>query len=188
MRDLSKSSLGSKKRVKTVNFKVIKVVLPVVLLAGLFFVVKNLDLGGISGSVSANIHEAPRGLVPVEIGSQVKDITKGAVDLKTEKTVLEDVKSGDGKAEGTAARSYGGGTYILTVEATLPNPGNVDYEVWLAGGGEVIPIDFMQKGSGNTWSLNITSAEDYSKYNNIWITLERTKDGKPEEHVMEGTF
>lgn len=187
MRDLSKSSLGLKKRVKITNFKVIKFILPVVVLAGLFFAVKNLDLGGISGDVSANVHEAPRGLVPVEIGTQVKDLTKGAVDLKTEKTVLENVKSGYGKAEGTAARSYGGGTYILTVEATLPDPKDTLYEVWLVGGAEVVPIDFMQ-GAGTKWSLNITSEEDYSRYNTIWITLERTKDNKPEEHIMEGTF
>lgn len=188
MRDLSKSSLVARKKVRIPNFKLLKYLFPVAVVLLVLFAVKNLDLGSVTTSASGNVHEAPRGLVPVEIGTEVKDLTKGAVDLKTEKTVLEDVKSGDGKAEGTAARSYGGGTFILTVDATLPNPGNVDYEVWLTGGGEVIPIDFMQRGSGNTWSLNVTTAEDYSKYNNIWITLERTKDEKPEEHVMEGTF
>lgn len=184
MRDLSKTPLGSRRKP---NFKFKKYVIAVIVLVAVLLVVRNLDFSAISGGSGITVAEAPRGLTPVVLSDQVSDLTKNAVSLTTEKVTLEDVKSGDGQAIGSASRSYGGGHYILTVEATLPDPKDTLYQVWVVGGEEIIPIDYML-GSGVEWRLNINSDDDYSNYGEIWITQERTKDEKPEEHVMEGTF
>ena len=76
---------------------------------------------------------------------------------------------------------------LLAREAILPDPVNQKYHLWLVGGDEVIPIDFM-RGSGKEWRLNIRTNDNYSNYDEVWITLERTNDGKPEEHILEGSF
>lgn len=151
-----------------------------------FSVVKSrLNIGTASGS-SVTLREAERGLVPVELSGEHAELTSGAVDLVTQKAALVDVKY-DGEARATATRSFGGGTYILSVEATLPDPKNVSYQVWVVGGGEVVPIDYL-RGQGTKWSLSVRTSDEFSGYDGVWITLERTKNDVPEEHVMEGSF
>ena len=181
MRDLRAQNFGARRAFpkKLIRFSII-----VLFIVGIFyFVISRFNLGSAGSSVS--LREAPRGLTPVSIDDQ-SNITAGAVDLTTQTINLENIT--DGKvAKATATRSFGGGLYILTVEATLPDPVNVPYQVWLVGGGSVIPIDYMS-GSKTSWSLNLRSPDKYSRYDGIWITLERTKDELPEEHVMEGSF
>ncbi|HSX18841.1 MAG TPA: hypothetical protein VLE91_01765 [Candidatus Saccharimonadales bacterium] len=192
MRDLSRVPLGarSKKGAKVGKFikRLRLLVIVVVIIAAVLFVKEKFNGQSAIDGQSIILREASHGLTPVKLGNESSTLLKNAVDLKTEKTTLKDVKyGGSGVAVATAARSYGGGSYILTVDATLPDPVNVSYEVWVVGGGEVVPVDFMQ-GSGTHWTLNVNTKDEFSNYSGIWITLERLKDEKPEEHVLEGTF
>lgn len=183
MRDLSRVSTGPNFRTST-NGKLMKLVVAIAALIALGYFAINF-VASSSGGSSVILREAPRGLTPVAVGdSQV--ITEGGVALTTQTAVMRDVKHG-GEATATVKRSFGGGIYILSVDATLPDPKNVNYQVWLAGDGRVVPIDYM-RGSKNTWSLSLRDSDRYSQYDGVWITLERTKDEKVEEHVMEGSF
>lgn len=186
MRDLSKIPLSNIKRKKSSIKRSVKLLVLLVFILVLALLLNSkLNLSSLSGS-SVVVREAGRGFTPVELSGEHEELTEGAVDLATQRAVLADVKHG-GKAKAVATRSFGGGVYILSVSATLPDPKNVSYQVWVVGGGEVIPIDYMN-GSGTAWSLTLRDSDQYSNYSQIWITLERTRDETPEEHVMEGTF
>jgi len=183
MRDLANQNFSEKKSLS--KSRLLRILLIILVLAGVFYIAKSKINFGAAGGSSTALSEAPRNLTPI-VADGTEDIAEGAVDLVTQKASFEDVKFG-GEAKATATRSFGGGTYILSVDATLPDPKNTYYEVWLVGGGSVIPIDFMS-GSKTFWHLSLRSSDKYSKYSGIWITLERTKDELPEEHVLEGTF
>ena len=154
------------------------------LILSVVFFAKNKFFGGSSGGSSITLSDAPRGLTAVQVDSS--GLGDGGVDLVSKKISLRDVKYG-GDARATATRSYGGGIYNLSVEATLPDPVNTNYQVWLVSGEALLPIDYM-RGAKTSWSLSLRDSDKYSNYRGIWITLERTKDSKPEEHVMEGSF
>lgn len=179
MRDLSRINYGDKKRLSKRTIFVF---------AGVFAVVSvvyglNMVIGGSGSSSGVILRDAPTDLKPVNAG-EVK--IEGGVDLKTEKASFKDVKY-SGSATATATRAYGGGVYSLTVEASLPDPKNTNYQVWLVGSAGPVSIDYM-RGSKTSWSLNLRDSDKFSKYKGIWITLERTKDDLPEEHVLEGSF
>jgi hypothetical protein len=183
MRDLAKQNFSSRKPIY--KSRLARILLVILVLVGIFYVARSQINFGSSGGSSITLQEAPRNLTPIAVDG-VENITEGGVDLVSQNATFKDVKWG-GEAKATATRSFGGGTYILSVNATLPDPKNTFYEVWLVGGGSVIPIDFMT-GSKNSWNLNLRSGDKYSKYSGIWITLERTKDELPEEHILEGNF
>lgn len=183
MRDLANQNFSPKKPIY--KSRPARILLVILVLVGIFYIGKSkINFGTTSGS-SITLQEAPRNLEPVVVEG-IGNISEGGVDLVTQNAIFKDVRYG-GEAKATATRSFGGGTYILSVDATLPDPKNTYYEVWLVGGGSIIPIDFMN-GSKNSWKLNLRSGDKYSKYSGIWITLERTKDELPEEHIMEGNF
>ena len=179
MRDLARGVRSS----RNVN-KIFGQLIVVLFIIGAVFFIKNNFVDTSVGGTSVVLREAPRGLKPVEVENG--GVTDGGVDLAINRATLRDVKYG-GTARASATRSYGGGIYILSVDATLPDPVNTQYQVWLVGSGAVLPIDYM-RGSKTSWSLSLRDTDKYSKYSGIWITLERTKDEKPEEHVMEGSF
>jgi hypothetical protein len=187
MRDLSRIQNSRQSSLSTFK-KYWRLFAVVVIVLVILFVVRfGLNLGGgvrVGGS-SVTLREAPRGLTPVAVDGQ-SDAVSGGVDLATQSASFSDVKYGGG-ASATATRSFGGGTYILNVSANLPDPVNTSYQVWLVGGGEIVPIDYM-RGSGTSWSLSLRASDNYSNYDGIWITLERTKDDLVEEHVLEGSF
>lgn len=182
MRDLSRS-VGKN---SSLDKKVLLRLGIVIIFLGVGLVlVKNFILpNSAGGNSSVSLRDAPFGLEPVSVGNT--KVSEEGVDLTTQTATFRDVKY-DGSAKANATRSFGGGTYILTVEATLPDPVNTHYQVWLASDIGFLPIDYMT-GSKNSWSLNLRDSDKYSKYDGIWITLERTKDEIPEEHVLEGSF
>lgn len=184
MRDLSQGKvtyIG-----KRTNSRPLKIGLVVAVAIGAFYVVGNFLTSGSSGSGSGTVlREAPIGLVPVDVGASNVEVAEG-VNLVTQTAVMRDVKYG-GEATATVRRSFGGGLYILTIDATLPDPKNVSYQVWLVGGGEVVPVEYM-RGSKTSWSLSLRDVDKFSSYKGVWITLERSKDDIDEEHVMEGSF
>ncbi len=182
MRDLAQSIGGSQ---STSKKKILKIALIMVIVVGVVFFVNNKFLGSsVGGGGSVILKEAPFGMTPVGVSAQ-QTAVQGGVNLTTQSAIFKDIKGEGGTA--TATRSFGGGTYVLTVDANLPDPKNTYYQVWLVGGGEAVPVDFM-RGSKTSWNLSIRDTDKFSKYKGIWITLERTKDSKPEEHILEGTF
>lgn len=184
MRDLAGQNLASPR--PTYAKRMLRLIVLLVIIGGVVFLLKNrINIGGIGSGASVVLREAPRGLTPVK-AENAPSATEGGVDLATQSATFTDVKFG-GEAVASATRSFGGGTYVLSVDATLPDPKNTYYEVWLVGDDEVIPVDFMT-GSKTKWSLRLRSGDKYSSYSGIWITLERTKDELPEERVLEGSF
>ena len=184
MRDLGGQNFGNFQRSSKAK-TIFRILILLIIVGGVFYFAKSrLSLGQI-GTGAVILKEAPRGLKPVVI-DQTADLTEGGVQLSTQQATFEDVRY-NGQAKATASRSFGGGLYILSVDATLPDPNNTYYEVWLVSDGKVIPIDFMT-GSKTSWSLRLRSSDKYSSYDGIWNTLERTKDELPEEHILEGSF
>jgi len=133
------------------------------------------------------LRDAPKGLVPVSLPDDLVSAGE-AVNLKTGKAVFSDVSDETGVAKATAVRKYGDGTFTLTVEANLPDPKNLKYQVWIVGDGEFFDAGFMS-GSGTNWTLIFRDKDYYSKYSQILVTREITNnDDKPEKHILEGSF
>lgn len=144
-------------------------------------------LGGatvLGSDASLTLKDAPFGFKPVSVGSTT--VASGGINLTTQTINLKDVNYG-GDASGTATRAYGGGIYKLDVRATMPDPKNVAYEVWLTGAAGSVPINVMS-GSKTSWSLTLSDTDKFSNYSGILITLQRNLNGVPEEHIMEGSF
>ncbi len=161
-----------------------KVAVVVILVLGLLFIIKQkISSGSFIGDGSSGLSDAPHGLTPVSVSG----VADGGVNLSSDSATFKDVKYG-GKASASATRTYGAGSFSLTVNATLPNPQGDKYQVWLVSGGQVRDAGFMS-GSGGSWSLVFNDSNKYSAYNTIWITREiTTEDEKPEQHVLEGSF
>lgn len=184
MRDLSRISLPVNNSKKT-HMKYLIIFGFLILIVGIVIVINSkFSFGSGSGS-TVMLREAPRGLEPVGV-ERTTSVIDGGVELASQSATLTDVKY-SGQASATAKRSFASGVYILNVEATLPDPKNTNYQVWLVGGGKIVPIDYM-RGSKTKWSLSLRDINKYSEYDGIWITLERSKDDLPEEHVLEGSF
>ncbi len=185
MRDLANLNFSqgrSSSKFKTVG----RFLIILVVLLGVAFFLKSRFIASGPGSPSIVLQEAPRGLVPVD-ANQASKVVEGGVDLATQKATLGDVKYG-GEASGIATRTYGGGTYQLSIDATIPDPKGNSYGVWLTGGGTIVFIDYL-RGSKTSWSFSFRDTDKYSKYDGILITLERTKeDNEPEERVLEGSW
>ena len=185
MRDLANLEFTSpRKKIKKVNIPV-KFIGFASLVLGIIFILKFTGIGGVIGS-SSEIRDAPRGLIPVEVSSA--GVADKGVNLTTQKAVLSDVKYG-GRAKGTATRSFGGGSYILSVEVTIPDSTGASWEVWLVDdSGSQREVDFMNC-TKTSCSYILRDSDKYSNYNQIWITRELTKeDGAPEQHVLEGEW
>lgn len=182
MRDLARSGLGRRKR--TSRGKLFLYVGVFIILGIVLYYV-----GGDAGTGTQNRNElvadAPPDLTPVSLAGQ-ENLSAAGVSLNTDTANMKDLR-GEG-ASASVIRSYGGGAYRLNVNADLPDPVNVNYAVWLVGSGAPRLIDYM-RGSGRDWYLGVGGTEkEFLAYNGVLITLERTKDNKPEERIMSGSF
>lgn len=184
MRDLGKQEFRTSKSGK-VSSSLIKVVLIVLVMAAVVYVAKD-KLNLASGSASSvKLAEAPRGLTPVQVS--IDGVSGEGVDLKPRKITLRRVKGDIALASATASRAFGGGIFVLDVTAEISDPVGQQYAVWLLGANGPVLVDYM-KGSKTSWNLGVRTNDKYSSYDGIWITLERVKDQKPEEHILEGSF
>ena len=185
MRDLANQSYGQKgakidskflRRVLVLTFGVIAVLV----IGKLFFSASSV----ISGQ-SVILRDAPTGLKPVEADSDTS-VSDGGVTLTSQTARLANVAEGGGS--GTAKRTFGANTYSLDVDTNLPDPKGNNYGVWLTDGAEVLLVDYL-RGSGNSWGYELKDKDKYSGFDQIWITLEITKnDTKPEKHILEGSW
>lgn len=98
------------------------------------------------------------------------------------------------KGSGTATRSFDGKTFTHTVSADLDDPRKgTFYEGWLVKK-EPTLVFFstgkLEKENGK-YTLRFTADQNYPDYKDVVITEETSSmglDGKPEAHVLEGTF
>ena len=109
-----------------------------------------------------------------------------------DKSELRDVSGGD--ASGLATRKYESGSFTHAVLADLPDPtSGYFYEGWLVRGKEgdenfaYISTGRFSLAKGG-YMLEFQSSKDYSEYSGVVVTLEMLNDGKPEKHVLEGSF
>ena len=110
-----------------------------------------------------------------------------------DKAELEDVSGRDGS--GVATRKYENGTFSHMVLADLPDPAaGTFYEGWLVRG-KMGDANFIYISTGKLtvakggYLLEFQSKTiDYSDYTGVVVTLEKINDGKPETHVLEGSF
>jgi len=181
MRDLARSDLG--RRRKTSRSKLLLYIAAFIVLGVVLYYV-----GGDTGTTQNRnelIADAPTDLTPVSLAGQ-ENLAANAVSLNPDTAKMKDLRDEDSSA--TVVRSYGGGAYRLSVNANLPDPVNVNYAVWLTGTGNPWFVEYM-RGSGRDWYVNIAGKEsELLKYDGVLISLERTKDNKVEEKIMEGSF
>jgi hypothetical protein len=185
MRDLAQ--MGSSKKRVSVPPRILPIaVIVIVVVAVLYFVAARINIGGIGGSSSGvTLQEAPKSLTPVKVDGAPVDVS-GGVTLSSSSATFKNVS--EESATATATRVFGNGSYSLTVSATLPDPVGSKYQVWLVGGGQTLSAGFMD-GSKTSWSLTLRDKDKYSTMSEIWITKEITaEDGKPERHILEGSF
>lgn len=136
--------------------------------------------------------QAPLEIQEPSIEQKVEDKFNFVVPDDVDKTELKDAAGGDSFA--VATRKYESGTFTHTLLADLPDPDpGYFYEGWLVRGREG-DADFAFISTGRMYIakggylLEFQSAEDYSDYKNVVVTLEKVNDQKPEKHVLEGAF
>ena len=185
MRDLANQSYSQKgakadsKFLRRVLFLTIGAI-AVLTVGKLFF-----SAGSVISGQSVILRDAPTGLKPVEADSDTSVSAEG-VTLTSQTARLANVAEGGGS--GTAKRTFGANTYSLDVDTNLPDPKGNNYGVWLSDGTEVLLVDYL-RGSGSSWGYELKDKDKYSGFDQIWITLEITKnDTKPEKHILEGSW
>ena len=118
--------------------------------------------------------------------SQIEDRFNIDIPDELEKATLEDVSGGI--SEGIATRDYKNGKFMHTALADLPDLGVGEfYQGWLVKDDQYISTGKMKIAKGG-YILDFESSIDYSAYNKVLITQERTFDLTPEITVLEGAF
>jgi len=103
-----------------------------------------------------------------------------------EKAELLDVSGGI--SGGLATRKFENGLFTFAILVDLPEPPSGSfYEGWLVKDGKFVSVGqvFIAKGG---YLLNFKSEVDYSDYDQVVVTLEKTKDSAPEGNILEGSF
>lgn len=128
--------------------------------------------------------------LPAAVGESPASTTQAP---EAEMAVLSAV--GTYKGSGTATRSFDGTTFTHTVTAALGDPATRKfYEGWLvmktAGDPKFFSTGKLTK-QGVQYTLSFTAPQNYPEHKDVVITeetLSQGLDGKPEAHVLEGSF
>lgn len=106
---------------------------------------------------------------------------------------LLDVTGGTGR--GIATRVYKDGKFEHVILADLEDPKDGEfYQGWLTTKGKEGEVGFSYVKTGKLrmakggYLLEFESSRDYSSYSQVWVTLEKVDDNKPEKHILEGSF
>ena len=148
-----------------------------VLFVGLYFFLKNRQASKVI-KVNENLPQTEEKIEKTFLINIPDDVDK--IDL----SAVSDIKG-----SGIATRKYESGNFIHMILADLPDPEpGTFYEGWLVkGDGTYIPTGKMMIAKGG-YLLEFQYPTDLSSYNKIVVTLEKTEDEKPEQHILEGSF
>lgn len=184
MRDLARS--GGFQRKRASGKKRLYFVVFIIVISAVSYLIANFQFSFSTNDGTVVLKDAPANLKPVSLAGITKAIATG-VELTTGKALLKDVRY-DGRAKAEVTRAYGAGLYKLDVQASLPDPANVNYAFWLVGeDGVPVLVDYL-RGDKTEWNINVSGPDKFSKLDGVLISLERTKDNKVEEKIMEGSF
>jgi len=131
--------------------------------------------------------------VPVEPVPTVSldEKVEGRFDTKlpenVEKTELKPLTLGSSFAATT--REYVNGQFTLTILADLPDPEPGQfYQAWITvGDSQKLSLGQLREAKGG-WLLEYQSNIDYTKNNEVEVTLESKLDATPEEVLLRGSF
>lgn len=109
-----------------------------------------------------------------------------------ERVALRDVTGGS--ASGLATRKFDETGFSHTLLAALPDPASGSfYEGWMVRGKEgdedfsVIRSGRLRSSKGG-FLLEFSTDRDLTDHPTVVVTEERVDDGKPEDHLLEGSF
>ena len=109
--------------------------------------------------------------------------------ISLEEINLQPVNDYSGKA--TATRTINEQPFVHKVFADLDDPAEGKfYEGWLVGP-SIVSTGELSKNSDGIYIIEFSSDEDLSEHDDVVITEETLADGldgKPEAHVLEGSF
>ena len=113
-----------------------------------------------------------------------------AVEQSRETITLTDVSGGS--SSGTATRSFDGSNFLHTLSAQLPSLGSDQfYEGWLVStdvNPKVISTGRLNATQTGQYALVYTSGTNLFSHPQVIVTLETKDDGRPETHILEGSF
>lgn len=182
MRDLARGGLLRRRKKFPVLF--VKVVVLVLAIGFVVWFLKT-KTGFSGGGGSVILSAAPRGLTPVQLSDDA--IVDAGGNIARDTAVLKQVDFFDDAASGTVSRSFGGGVFVMTVDAKLADIGD-KYQLWLVSGDDFFDGGFLS-GSDGAYSVTFRNSRNFSSYDDVWITRERTtEDGAPEQEVLVGNF
>lgn len=127
---------------------------------------------------------------PMNSGSPSSGTTSSIpVDVPIETAALDPQDGSDG--QGIATRQFIDGIFVHGVSAVLPEPSvGETYVGWLAESGATTGA--VRTGplvkQGDSYALDYSSPVDYTGYNDVLVTLQRTQQATPETIILRGSF
>lgn len=136
------------------------------------------------------------GIVAFALQNKKTETPQPTSSPKTQVSVLTAKLSAVGsyKGDGVATKSFDGKKFVHTATANLSDPSKGKfYEGWLVD--KKPTLRFFSTGKmikeNGVYKLRFEANQDYPDYNDVVITEETESqglDGKPEAHVLEGSF
>ena len=109
-----------------------------------------------------------------------------------EKAELKDVSGSN--ASGIATRKFENGEFELGILADLPTPETGEfYQGWVNKGEEgkedyrILTLGKLRIAKGG-YLLDFKSSTDYTDYNKVVVSLEKTLSSAPDRLILEGSF
>jgi len=149
----------------------------IAIFVALYFFLKNRQ--------TSNVTKVPENLPQTE--ENIENTFRIDIPDGIDKVDLSSVS--DIQGFGIATRKYEAGKFTHMVLADLPDPETgTFYEGWLVKGDDTyIPTGKLTIAKGG-YLLEFQYPVDLSSYNKVVVTLEKTVDGTPEKHILEGSF
>ncbi len=113
----------------------------------------------------------------------------GGIKIPVDTHKAELIPVGKGLGIAIATKTYEGGKFKVTLLADVEAPPEgYFYQGWLTKDGtSFVSLGKLRVGKGG-YMADFESVLDHSDLRKVIVTLEKTSDQKPEEHVLEGSF
>ena len=126
--------------------------------------------------------------IPQTLSTEDKIEEKFRVQIPegVDKAELKDVTGGT--ASGITTRKFEASTFELGILADLPTPEvGKFYQGWARKDDEFLALGELRIAKGG-YLLDFKSGTDYSDYNKIVVSLEKSLTEKPDKTILEGSF